>query len=112
MLPVAADAAGEHVRRKVKVGDTVRVLTKAGPNHSFQVTAVGESSLAGNAVKLSGGGSDAVGARIDVAYVDIEQIEVRRVSGLETTGVIAAVALVVLVGTATGWGSHTPGYSR
>jgi hypothetical protein len=75
MLPVAADAAGEHVRLKVKVGDTVRVLTKAGASHSFRVTAVGESSLAGQAVKLSGGGSDAVGARIDVVYLDIAQIE-------------------------------------
>lgn len=112
MLPVAADAAGEQLRREVKVGDTVRVLTKAGARRSFQVTAVGESSLSGNAVSLSGGGSDAVGARIDVAYLDIAQVEVRRVSGLKTTGVIAAVVLGGLVGTATGWGNHAPGFNR
>ena len=112
MRPVAADAAGEQVRRQVKVGDTVRVVTKAGARHSFQVTAVGESSLAGNAVKLSGGGSDAVGARIDVPYLDIAQIEVRRVSGLKTTGAIIGVALAVWVGAVTGWGSHAPGFKR
>lgn len=112
VLPMAADTAGEQVRRQVKEGDTVRVRTKAGVRHSFQVTAVGESSLSGNAVKLSGGGSDAVGARIDVPYLDIAQIEVRRVSGLKTTGVIAAVVLGVLIGTVTGWGSHAPGFRR
>ena len=112
VLPVAADVAGEQVRRQVKEGDTVRVRTKAGVSHSFQVTAVGESSLSGNAIKLSGGGSDAVGARIDVPYLDIAQIEVLRLSGLKTTGVIAAVVLGVLIGTVTGWGSHAPGFRR
>ena len=112
VLPVAADVAGEQVRRQVKEGDTVRVRTKAGVSHSFQVTAVGESSLSGNAVKLSGGGSDAVGARIDMPYLDIAQIEVLRPSSLKTTGVIAAVVLGVLIGTVTGWGSHAPGFRR
>lgn len=112
VLPVAADVGGEQVRRQVKEGDTVRVRTRAGVSHSFQVTAVGESSLSGNAVKLSGGGSDAVGARIDVPYLEIAQIEVRRLSGLKTTGVIAAVVLGVLIGTVTGWGSHAPGFRR
>ena len=90
----------------------MRVLTKTGASHSFQVTVVDESSLSGNAVKLSGGGSDAVGARIEVRYPDIAQIEVQRASGLETAGVIAGVMLVVLVGTTTGWGSHSPGFKR
>jgi hypothetical protein len=112
MRPVAADAAGEQVRREVKVGETVRVLTKAGASHSFQVTAVEESSLSGNAVKLSGGGSEAVGARIDVRYLDIAQLEVQRVSGLKTGSVIAALALVALVAIVTGGGSHSPGFNR
>ena len=112
MRPVAADAAGEQVRREVKVGDTVRVLTKASASHSFQVTAVDESSLAGNAVTMSGGGSDAVGARIEIRYVDIAQIEVQRVSGLKTASVIAAVALVAFVAIVTGAGSHAPGFNR
>lgn len=112
MRPVSADGAGEQVRREVKVGDTVRVLTKAGASHSFQITAVDESSLAGNAVRLSGGGSDAVGARIDVRYQDIAQIEVQRVSGLKTASVIAAVVLVAFVAIVTGGGRHAPGFNR
>jgi hypothetical protein len=112
MRPVAMDASGEPVRRELKVGDTVRVLTKAGASHSFQVSAVGYSSLAGNAVKLSGGGSDAVGTQIDIRYLDIAQIEVQRVSGLKTTSVIAAVVLGAWLGIATGGGSHTPGFNR
>jgi hypothetical protein len=112
MHPVAIEAAGEQVRREVKVGDTVRVLTKAGASHSFQVTAVGESSLSGNAARLSGAGSDAVRARIEVRYPDIAQIEVQRASGLKTVGMIAGVVLVTLVGTTTGWGSHSPGFKR
>jgi hypothetical protein len=112
MRPVATDAAGDQIRREVKVGDTVRVLTKTGASHSFQVTAVGESSLAGNAVRMWGGGSDVVAARIDVAFLDIAQIEVQRVSGLKTTSVIAAVVLGALIGIASGGGSHTPGFNR
>jgi len=112
MRPVTADAPGEQVRREVKVGDRVRVLTKAGTSHSFQVTAIGDSSLSGNAVRLSGGGSDAVGARIEVRYPEIAQIAVQRGSGLKTAGVIAGALLVVLVGTTTGWGSHSPGFKR
>jgi hypothetical protein len=112
MRPVVMDASGEQVRREVAVGDTVRVLTKAGASHSFQVTAVGDSSLAGNAVKLSGGGSDAVGTQIEVRYLDIAQLEVQRMSGLKTTSVIAAVVLGAWLGIATGGGSHSPGFNR
>jgi hypothetical protein len=112
MRPVVMDASGEQVRREVAVGDTVRVLTKAGASHSFQVTAVGDSSLAGNTVKLSGGGSDAVGTQIDVRYLDIAQLEVQRMSGLKTTSVIAAVVLGAWLGIATGGGSHSPGFNR
>jgi hypothetical protein len=59
--PITADASGEQVRLELKSGDTVQVLTKSGASHSFQVT-IGATSLVGNAVKISGGGSDAVGA--------------------------------------------------
>ena len=112
MRPITADASGEQVRLELKTGDTVHVLTKSGANHSFQVTAIGATSLAGNAVKMSGGGSDAVGTLIDMPYADIAQIDVRRVAGLKTTGVIAAAVLAATVAIATGGGSHTPGFSR
>lgn len=111
MRPVAMDASGEQLRREVTVGDTVRVLTKAGASHSFQITAISESSLAGNAVKVSGGGPDAVGTHIDVRYLDIAHIEVQRVSGLITTSLVAAVVLGALL-IATGGGNHSPGYNR
>ena len=112
MRPITADASGEKVRLELKTGDTVHVLTKSGASHSFQVTAIGATSLVGDAVKMSGGGSDAVGARIDMPYADIAQIDVRRVDGLKTTGVVAAAVLAAAVAIATGGGSHTPGYSR
>jgi hypothetical protein len=112
MRPITADASGEQVRLELNTGDTVHVLTKSGASHSFQVTAIGATSLVGNAVKMSGGGSDAVGARIDIPYADIAQIDVRRVNGLKTTGVIVTVLLAATVAIATGGGSHTPGYSR
>lgn len=79
---------------------------------SFQVTAIGESSLAGNAVRMWRGGSDVVAARIDVAFLDIAQIEVQRVSDLKATSVIAAVVLGALIGILSGGGSHTPGFNR
>jgi 4-hydroxybenzoate polyprenyltransferase len=70
---------------------TTFLARKAGESRSFQVTAIGATSLVGNAVKVPGGGSDAVGARIDMPYAVIAQIEVRRDDGLKNLGLIAAV---------------------
>ena len=112
LRPVAADPAGEQIRTEIRAGDTVRVVTTDGKTHSFQVTAVGASSLSGSAVRMSEGGTDAAGSRIDLPYRDIRQIEVQRINGLKTSAVVVAVVLAAAVGISTGWGSHTPGYHR
>ena len=110
--PIVADPSGEQIRLALKLGDTVHLVTKGGATHSFEVAALDATSLVGNAVKISGGGSDAVGARIEVPYAEIAQIDVRRVDGLKTTGVVAAVVIAAAVAIASGGGSHTPGYTR
>ena len=109
MRPVAADAAGDSIRREVKAGDRVRVVTKAGATHTFKVTAVGATSLGGNAVDTWERGTDAVGSQIDVPYADVAELDVKRTSGLKTAGLVAAVVLVV-VAIASGGGSHDVGY--
>jgi hypothetical protein len=112
LSPVAADATGARIRAEIKVGDTVRVLTADGTTHRFEVSAVGESSLFGNAVGTWKSGADAAGSRIEVPYRDIQQIEVQHVSGFKTTGIVAVVGLVAAVAIASGGGSHTPGFTR
>jgi hypothetical protein len=112
MRPIAADATGDSIRREIKPGDTVRVATRGGPVHSFQVTVVGATSLGGNAVKTwAGGDADPVGSRIDVNYSDIAELDVKRASGLKTAGLVAA-AVLVGVAIASGGGSHDVGYGN
>lgn len=109
MRPIAADATGDSIRREIKPGDTVRVVTKDGPVHSFQLVVVGATSLGGNAVKMWTGAPDPVGSRIDVPYADIAELDVKRTSGLKTTG-LAAVGVLVVIAIASGGGSHGVGY--
>jgi hypothetical protein len=111
MHPVASDAAGDSIRREIKPGDTVRVVTKGGASHSLQVLVVGATSLVGSAVRTWERSADAVGLRVDVPYSDITKLDVRRKSGLKTAGLVGAAVLVV-VGIATGGGSHSVGYNR
>lgn len=111
MRPIAADATGDSIRREVKPGDTVRVVTKGGPVHRLKVTVVGATSLGGTAVKTWEGGADPVGSRIDVPYSDIAELDVKGTSGLKTAGLIAAAVLVVVV-VASGGGSHGVGYGN
>lgn len=112
MVPVAADPAGTGIRAEIKVGDTVHVLATDGAAHTLKVSAVAESSLAGNVVKTPQGGADVPGSRIEVPYRDIREIEVQRTSAGKTTLVVAAVVVAAGVAIASGGGSHTPGYSR
>jgi hypothetical protein len=98
MRSITVDTAGEQVRAQLKPGDTVRVLTKSGASHTFEITAVGATSLDGKAVKIVGvSSSEPWGAPVEVLYADIAQIEVRRVQVLVTAGIIAAV-IAVFVG--------------
>jgi hypothetical protein len=106
---VAVEPGGQPVQSAVHVGDKVRVTTKSGATHDFQVTAIGASSLTGTSIATWGAGSDPTGSPIDVRYVDIAQLEVRRVSGLKTVGIIVA-AIAVAIGVASGGGSHQAGY--
>ncbi len=111
MRPIAADAGGDSIRREIKPGDTVRVVTKGGPVHSFQVTVLAATSLGGNAVRTWESSPDPVGARIDVPYSDIAELDVKRASGLKTAGLVAAAVLVVVL-IASGGGSHDVGYGN
>ncbi len=111
MRPIAADETGDAIRREIKPGDIVRVVTKGGPVHTFQVTVVGATSLGGNVVNTWEGGPDPVGSRIELHYLDIAELDVKRTSGLKTAGLVAAAVLVV-VAIASGGGSHSPGFNR
>ena len=53
----------------------MRVRTTDGASHTFQVSAVGETSLVGNAAGTWKSGADLVGSRIELPYQDIEQID-------------------------------------
>ena len=112
MVPVAADPAGTRIRAEIKVGDTVHVLTADGATHGFQVSALAESSLAGDIVKTPQGGADVPGSRIEVPYRDIRELAVQRTSAAKTSLVVTAAVLAAGVAIATDGGSHTPGYSR
>ena len=111
MRPIAADAAGDSIRREIKPGDTVQVVTKGGPVHTFQVTVVGAASLGGNAVRTWQGGPDRAGSRIDVPYSDIAELDLKQTSGLKTVGLVAAAVLVVIA-IASGGGSHAAFYGN
>ena len=92
MRPVTVDAAGEQVRAQLKPEDTVRVLTKSGASHTFEITDLGATSLSGKAVKMVGvSSSESWGTPVEVPYADIAQIEVRRVRGLVTVAILAAL---------------------
>jgi hypothetical protein len=107
MRPITADTSGEQIRRELKPGDTVHVLTKSGASHSFEITAIEATSLVGKAVKLVGLDSpEAWGAQVDVPYADIGQIDVRRVKVLETIAVVVAGVLAVDVAAASRSGSR------
>jgi hypothetical protein len=109
MRPIAADATGDSIRQEIRPGDTVRVVTKDGLVHNFQITVAGATSLGGNAVRTWKGAPDPVGSRIDVAYSEIAELDVKRTSALKTTG-LAAVAVLVVIAIASGGGSHGVGY--
>jgi len=108
LQPVAVDPTGERTRSALKVGDTVRVVMTDGTAHGLTVTALGDSSLSGDAGKLSGA-VDAPGSHLELRYRDMREIDVERVSGLKTTRIIAAVVAVEVVGIASAGGSHQAG---
>jgi hypothetical protein len=111
LSPVTADPAGERIRAEIRAGDTVHVRMADGAAHRLRVSTVGESSLAGDALRTKGS-TDAAGSHLELAYRDIRQIEVERVSGFRTTAIVAGLVLAAAVAIATGGGSHTPGYTR
>jgi len=70
LSPVVTDPAGPHIRAEVKAGDNVHAAMGDGTAHSLQVSAVGEASLVGVAVRAkdstdvaiaTGGGSHSPG---------------------------------------------------
>jgi hypothetical protein len=111
MRPIAADAAGDSVRREIRVGDTVRVVTRDGATHILQVAVVGMTSLGGDVVNTWKGDTSPVGTRFDVRYADITELDVKRASVLKDAGLVAA-ALLVWIAVATNGGRHSPGYNR
>lgn len=88
------------------------MLAVDGTTRSFKVSAIGESSLAGDTIGTPQRGAGVAGSRIELPYRDIRQIDVQRTSGLKTFAIVAAVVVGAAIGIATGGGSHTPGYSR
>ena len=111
MRPIAADGVGESIRREIKGGDTVRIVTRDGGTHTLQVAVVGMTSLGGNVVNTWKGDASAVGTRFDVRYADITELDVRRLSGLKNVG-LGAAAVLVWIAAATNGGRHSPGYNR
>ena len=111
LRPVALGAGPQQIQSALHPGDEVRVVTRSGVTHALKVTTVGSDSLGGTAVAVWGANPDPVGARIDVPYADIAELEVRRTSGLKTAGLIGAVVVAVLL-IASGGGSHDVGYGN
>ena len=109
LRPVAIEPGGQPDPSAVHAGDKVRVMTKSGATHEFQVTLASASSLSGTSIASWGAGADPVGSPIDVPYGDIAEIQVRRVSSLKTVGIVVA-AIAVAIGIASGGGSHQAGY--
>ncbi len=92
MHPIATDATGDSIRREIKPGDTVRVVTTGGSTHIFKITVVGATSRGGNGVSTWAASPDPRGSRIDVPYSQIAELDVNRTSGLKCqTGVLAAL---------------------
>jgi hypothetical protein len=111
MRPIAADAAGGTIRREIKVGDTVRVVTRDGATHILRVAVLGLTALGGDVVSSWKGDATAVGTRVDVRYADITTLDVQRLSVLKNAGLLAAAALVWVIA-ATNGGRHSPGFDR
>jgi hypothetical protein len=72
----------ETLRIHLKPGDRVEVATREGQRISFKVTEVGESALAGTA---------AGNKHVELAYGQIAQIKVRRLSGPKNALVVAGL---------------------
>jgi len=96
MRPVPVDAVGSQIRSQVHVGDTVRVLTQDGRSETIQVAELSDTALIGTAA----------GARVEVPFQAIQRLEVRRVSGAKTTGLIIAVVAVIALGAAVSAAEH------
>jgi len=107
LQPVAVDSNGDQIRNEIRVGDTIRVVTKNGAVQTFRVTTVGASSVIGN--------SDQPATPKEIPYQDIKELEVRHGSGAKTTSLVVGavfLGLGILVGSASGWGQHTVGFNR
>jgi hypothetical protein len=96
LRPVPVDAVGGQIRSQVHAGDTVQVVTSDGRNETIQVTALGDTALTGTAG----------GARIEVPYQAIQRLEVRRVDGVKTTGLILGVVALIALGAAVSAAGH------
>ena len=96
MRPVPVDAVGSQIRSQVHAGDTVQVLTQDSRGETIQVAALGDTALVGTAA----------GARVEVPYQAIQRLEVRRVSGAKTTGLIIGVVAVIALGAAVSAAEH------
>jgi hypothetical protein len=93
MRPIAADGVGDSVRREIKPGDTIRVVTRDGATHTLQVAVVAMTSLGGDVVNSWKGGTSPVGRRFDVRYADITELDVKQLSGLKNAGLVVAAVL-------------------
>jgi hypothetical protein len=109
LQPLAVDPTGERTRAVLKPGDTVRVVMTDGTVHGLKVTSVGESALSGDASKLAGA-VDAPGSHLELRYRDMKELDVQRINGLKTTGIVAAVVVVAVIAIASGGGSHEAFY--
>jgi len=107
LRPVAVDANGDQIRNEIRVGDTIRVVTKSSAVQTFRVTTVGATSVIGD--------SDQPGTPIEIPYQNIKELEVRQGSGPKTTWLVVGAVLLTLgnlVGSVPGWGQHTVGFHR
>ncbi|MBV8334512.1 MAG: hypothetical protein JO358_03510 [Alphaproteobacteria bacterium] len=96
MRPIPVDAVGSQIRSQVHVGDTVRVLTEDRRSETIEVAELGDTALVGTAA----------GARVEVPYQSIQRLEVRRVSGAKTTGLIIGVVVAIALGAAVSAAEH------
>jgi hypothetical protein len=94
MRSSAPSTTEQKTRLEVRVGATVRVLTRYRERHSFKVTGLTTTSLVGEAVKLSSEDSENPGEPIEVPYTDLALVEVRHGSALTTVGAGTLVLLV------------------
>ena len=96
MQPVPIDSVGSQIRSQVHAGDTVQVLTRDSRSETIQVTALGDAALVGNVD----------GARVEVPYQSIQRLEVRRVNGARTTGLILGVVAAIALGAGIAGAEH------